>query len=66
MGTVFSFVPRSQIKDYKGDFNDFLKYLTSSQGVSADLYLQSIGAGTEPFQGSNAQFKTISYSLSSN
>jgi xyloglucan-specific endo-beta-1,4-glucanase len=49
--TVFSFVTRSNMQTFGGDLKPFLDYLTSSQGVSADMTLTGLGAGTEPFTG---------------
>jgi xyloglucan-specific endo-beta-1,4-glucanase len=62
--TVFSFVASSQQKNYSGDLNNFVKYLTSSQGYPGSQCVYSIGAGTEPFTGSNAKFTTTGYSVS--
>ncbi|VUC37166.1 unnamed protein product [Clonostachys rosea] len=62
--TVFSFVASSSQTNYSGDLNDFLKYLTSSQGYPSSQCLYSIGAGTEPFTGTNAVFSTTGYSAS--
>lgn len=61
---VYSFVAASPVKSFKGDLVEFTKYLTSKQGVPSSLILQSTGAGTEPFSGSNAVFTTTAYSLS--
>ena len=61
--TVFSFVASSQVTSFSGNLMDFFKYLESNQGLSSSQYLQSIGAGTEPFTGSNANFKTTAYSV---
>lgn len=43
--TVFSFLPSNgkNINGFKGDVNEFLKYLTKSQGMSATQYLKSVG-----------------------
>ena len=46
---VYSFVAESEIDSFSADLNDFLTYLTSSQGLSTSQYLTSVGAGTEPF-----------------
>lgn len=62
--TVFSFVAQSTVKTYSGDINDFFQYLTDNEGVSSSQYLQTIGAGTEPFTGSNATFTVSPYSIS--
>ncbi|KAI0970715.1 family 12 glycosyl hydrolase [Xylaria arbuscula] len=61
--TVFSFVAQSQVTSFSGDFKDFLTYLTTNQGLSTSQYLTSIGAGTEPFVGSNAVLTTTAYSI---
>ncbi|KAF2849149.1 glycoside hydrolase family 12 protein [Plenodomus tracheiphilus IPT5] len=61
---VFSFVRvGSDVKGFKGDLNVFLTYLTSKQGVPKTQILQSAGAGTEPFSGSNAKLTVSAYSL---
>lgn len=60
---VFSFVASSDVKSFKGDLVEFIKYLTSNQGMPGSQILQSVGAGTEPFSGSNAKFTTSAYSL---
>ncbi|CAH0047691.1 unnamed protein product [Clonostachys solani] len=62
--TVFSFVAESAQNNFSGDLNDFIKYLTQSQGYSGSQCLYSIGAGTEPFVGSDTQFTTTGYSVS--
>lgn len=63
--TVFSFLPTGgkQVKSFKGDVNDFLKYLSKNQGLSASQYLKSVGAGTEPTLGENAVFTTDKYEV---
>ncbi|KAI0102403.1 family 12 glycosyl hydrolase [Nemania sp. FL0031] len=63
---VFSFVASSQITSFSGDLKAFLSYLTSNQGMSTSQYLTSLGAGTEPFVGSNAVLTTSAYSVSIN
>ena len=60
--TVYSFVASSTVNSFSGDLMDFFEYLTSSQGLSKSQYLTSIGAGTEPFTGSNAKFTASGYS----
>lgn len=62
--TVFSFVATTKQASYAGDLNDFLRYLTTSQGLPGSQCLYSIGAGTEPFTGTNAKFMTSGYSAS--
>ena len=62
--TVFSFVAQNkQTTSYSGDLMGFFKYLENTQGVPSSQYLQSIGAGTEPFTGSNAKLITTKYSV---
>jgi xyloglucan-specific endo-beta-1,4-glucanase len=62
--TVFSFVATSEVRNYSGDLNDFIKYLVSNQRYPSSQCVYSIGAGTEPFLGSNALFTTTGYSVS--
>jgi xyloglucan-specific endo-beta-1,4-glucanase len=62
--TVFSFVANSEVKNFNGDLNEFLKYLRNSQGLPGTQILQSVGAGTEPFSGSNAVLTTTAYTMS--
>ncbi|KAF3357771.1 Fructan 6-exohydrolase [Verticillium dahliae VDG1] len=62
--TVFSFVATKQQTNYSGDVADFIKYLAASQGLPRSQCLYSIGAGTEPFVGTNAKFDTTGYSVS--
>lgn len=64
--TVFSFVASSSVASFSGDLKAFFSYLISSQGLSSSQILQSIGAGTEPFVGSNAVLTTSAYSCSVN
>ncbi|TGJ88100.1 hypothetical protein E0Z10_g666 [Xylaria hypoxylon] len=61
---VFSFVASSQVTKFSGNLKDFLTYLTTNQGMSTSQYVTSIGAGTEPFVGSNAVLTTTAYSIS--
>lgn len=60
---VFSFVAPKQVTKFNGDLAAFFKYLISSQGMPSSQYLQSVGAGTEPFTGSNAVFDVSTFSL---
>ncbi|TQN69983.1 Endoglucanase cel12C [Colletotrichum shisoi] len=62
--TVFSFVAPSNVQSFSGDLKAFLTYLVNSQGLPSSQILQSIGAGTEPFVGSNAKFITTAYTAS--
>lgn len=62
--TVFSFVARQQVKSFKADIVQFFQYLVKAQGYKNSQYLISAGAGTEPFEGTNAVFTTTKYSFS--
>ncbi|KAI9170615.1 chondroitin AC/alginate lyase [Paramyrothecium foliicola] len=62
--TVYSFVAPSNIGNWSGDLKKFFDYLTSSQGVSKDMVVTSLQAGTEPFVGSNCVFSTSAYTIS--
>ncbi|KAF9871164.1 glycosyl hydrolase family 12 [Colletotrichum karsti] len=62
--TVFSFVAPSNVQSFSGDLKAFVTYLINSQGLPSSQILQSIGAGTEPFVGSNAKFTTTAYTAS--
>lgn len=61
---VFSFVASSNVQSFSGDLMAFVNYLSSNNGLSKSQILQSVGAGTEAFTGSNAVFTTTGYSLS--
>jgi xyloglucan-specific endo-beta-1,4-glucanase len=61
---VFSFVATNEVKNFKGDLMEFANYLTSKQGMPKSQILTSVGAGTEPFSGSNAVLTTSAYSMS--
>lgn len=63
--TVFSFLSTSgNVESFSGDMKDFFDFLVSDQGYDDSQYLLNAGAGTEPFEGSNAVFTTSEYSLS--
>lgn len=62
--TVFSFVAVSPINSFNGNLNEFLVYLRGNQGLPGSQILQSVGAGSEPFSGSNAVLTTTAYTLS--
>lgn len=47
--TVFSFVVQSEVTNFSGDLMAFFKYLEAQQGLLSSQYIQTIGAGTEPF-----------------
>ncbi|KAM5343100.1 hypothetical protein ACJ41O_014066 [Fusarium nematophilum] len=59
--TVFSFVAEETVNEFCGDLADFTDYLMENHGVSQSQILQSVGAGTEPFEGTNAVFTTSNY-----
>ncbi|KAI9730064.1 MAG: hypothetical protein M1834_006056 [Cirrosporium novae-zelandiae] len=59
---VFSFVASSKQTSFSGDLLDFFTYLESKQSYSSSQYITSIGAGTEPFTGTDAVFTTTKYS----
>ncbi|KAF1952207.1 endoglucanase A precursor [Byssothecium circinans] len=61
---VYSFVASSQINSFNGNLMEFANYVTSKQGMPKSQVLQSVGAGTEPFSGSNAVLTTTAYTLS--
>lgn len=61
---VYSFVRAGgDVRNFKGDLNEFVKYLTSRQGMPSSQILTSVGAGTEPFSGNDARFTVSAYSL---
>jgi xyloglucan-specific endo-beta-1,4-glucanase len=56
MNEVYSFTPNgANVASFSGDLMDFFAYLIKSQGFKDSQYLISVGAGTEPFTGSNAK-----------
>lgn len=60
--TVFSFVASSgNVESFSGDLTEFTNYLVSNHNVANTQVLQSVGAGTEPFVGTNVVFTTSSY-----
>ncbi|KAH8728224.1 endoglucanase A precursor [Phaeosphaeriaceae sp. PMI808] len=61
---VFSFVAQGDVKNFKGDLMEFVNLLTSKHGMPKSQILQSVGAGTEPFSGSNAVLTTTAYTMS--
>jgi len=64
--TVYSFVATSEATNFSGDILNFFKYLESNEGYPSSQYLLNIGAGSEPFTGSNAVFTTTAYSAAVN
>ncbi|KAK6519171.1 hypothetical protein TWF281_003860 [Arthrobotrys megalospora] len=65
--TVFSFVAsNAPVTSWSGDLNNFIKYLTSSQGLPSGQYLNTVQTGTEPFintAGVTAKFTVTDYSV---
>ncbi|RDB26664.1 putative xyloglucan-specific endo-beta-1,4-glucanase A [Hypsizygus marmoreus] len=61
---VYSFLPTSGavVTSFSADLNIFLKYLTSSQGLSSSQYLTTVQAGTEATSGS-ATLTSSAYSV---
>lgn len=64
--TVFSFVAETEQTNFNGDLMDFFHYLINNQGYPVSQYVDKIAAGTEPFEGSNAQLTTSEYIISVN
>jgi xyloglucan-specific endo-beta-1,4-glucanase len=61
--TVYSFVAQNEITSFSGDLKLFLTYLTTIGGsFTAGQYVLSIGAGTEPFVGTDAVLTVSAYS----
>lgn len=61
--TVYSFVAASQVNDFGADIKDFFDYLVENEGFAQSQYLISAGAGTEPFEGTEATFTTTAFSF---
>ncbi|KAI1337329.1 family 12 glycosyl hydrolase [Xylariaceae sp. FL0016] len=61
---VFSFVAASEQTAFSADLMDFIDYLTANEGLPTSQILNSLGAGTEPFTGSDAVLTTTAYSVS--
>jgi hypothetical protein len=64
--TVYSFVAASEVTSFSGDMKLFLTYLAANEGFSTSQYVTSIGAGTEPFTGTNAVLTVSAYSIAFN
>lgn len=59
---VFSFMPASgSIQSFSGDLTEFSDYLVANHGVATSQVVQSIGGGTEPFEGVDVSFTTTRY-----
>ena len=61
--TVYSFVAASEVTSFSGDIKLFLTYLATNEGFSTSQYVTSIGAGTEPFTGTDAVLSVSAYSI---
>jgi len=61
--TVYSFVAVTEATSFSGDLMNFLTYLEENESFSSSQYLASIGAGTEPFTGTDAVFSTSAFSI---
>jgi len=61
--TVYSFVASQNISSFSADVHDFFTYLINFQDFDSSQYLVSVGAGSEAFTGSNAEFMVSGYSM---
>lgn len=61
--TVFSFVANGEYNGFNGDIKKLLHYLVEDQGLPSTQYLLSVGAGTEAFTGSDAEFSVSTYKI---
>lgn len=61
--TVYSFVASQNISSFSADVRDFFTYLINFQDFDSSQYLVSVGAGSEAFTGSNAEFVVSGYSM---
>lgn len=62
--SVYSFVAESgDIENFEGDLMVFANYVSENYDLSAEQFVNSIGAGTEPFLGQDAVFTTTSYQI---
>lgn len=64
--TVYSFLPPQEIRDYSGNVKEFIDWLTGRGEIADSQILRSVGAGTECFEGSNADFQVQGYTASVN
>jgi xyloglucan-specific endo-beta-1,4-glucanase len=63
--TIYTFVAVSQQKDYRGNLNDFFRFLMyNGLRLPGKQCVYYIGAGTEAFTGRNAKFTTTGYNIS--
>jgi len=64
---TYSYVATSDVTSFSGDLLDFLTHIVDTYGtLTTSHYLNSIGAGTEPFTGSNAVLTVSKYSVAVN
>lgn len=61
--TVYSFAAESEAISFSGDLKGFYIYLESSVSFPSSQYLLSIGAGTEPFTGSECGLQDFGVQL---
>ncbi|KAL1296737.1 hypothetical protein AAFC00_000207 [Neodothiora populina] len=61
--TVYSFVASKEVTNFSGDLKEFFTYLINHKYIASSQYLTSLGAGTEPFSGSNAVMTTTQFSV---
>jgi hypothetical protein len=61
--TVYSFVAQSEVTNFSGDLLAFLTYLAENQSFSTSQFVTSIGAGSEPFTGTDAVLTVSAYSV---
>lgn len=58
---TYSFVPvdmAAPMRSFKGDLAAFLYHLVRARKLPADAVLETVGAGSEPFVGTDARFTT--------
>jgi xyloglucan-specific endo-beta-1,4-glucanase len=58
---VYSFVAESEATSFSSNLLLFFNYLESAEGFPSSQYLKNIGAGTEPFTGTNAVLSVSAY-----
>lgn len=59
---VYSFtVASGNVESFSGDLKEFTDYLVANYGVAETQLVQSVGGGTEPFEGVDVTFTTTRY-----
>lgn len=59
---VYSFVASSgNVQSFDGDLTEFSDFLTANHGLASSQLVQSVGGGTEPFEGVDVTFATSRY-----